>query len=133
MDEVRPNSYSIEADFGKCFENDVPRPGIFYVYIGGNVFHEDRENGVDLKTIRDVVVSQNVFYGYERSETSVGDAIVVGSNGYDPQQGFGPDNVWILLNQIRESRSVTTRAISSGMSATKERIPASTWSTGTPA
>ena len=35
MDEVRPNSYSIKAHFGKCFENDVPRPRIFHVYIGG--------------------------------------------------------------------------------------------------
>jgi hypothetical protein len=76
-----------------------------YVYIGDNVFHEDRENAVDLKTIRDVVVSQNTLYGYERSETSSGDAIVVGSNGYDPQQGFGPDNVWILFNEIRDSRT----------------------------
>jgi len=76
-----------------------------YVYIGGNLFHEDRENAVDLKTIRDVVVSQNTMYGYERSETSCGDAVVVGSNGYDPQQGFGPDNVWLLFNVIRESRT----------------------------
>ncbi len=76
-----------------------------YVYIGGNVFHEDRENAVDLKTIRDVVVSQNTMYGYERSETSSGDAIVVGSNGYDPRQGFGPDNAWILFNEIRDSRT----------------------------
>lgn len=76
-----------------------------YVYIGDNVFHEDRENAVDLKTIRDVVVSQNTMYGYERSETSSGDAIVVGSNGYDPRQGFGPDNAWILFNEIRDSRT----------------------------
>ena len=76
-----------------------------YVYIGGNVFHEDRENAVDLKTICDVVVSQNMMYGYERSETSSGDAIVVGSNGYDPRQGFGPDNAWVLFNEIRDSRT----------------------------
>jgi len=76
-----------------------------YVYIGGNLFHEDRENGVDLKTIRDVVVSQNTLYGYRRSATSSGDAVVVGSNGYDPEMGFGPDNVWILFNRIKQSRT----------------------------
>lgn len=76
-----------------------------YVYIGGNLFHEDRENAVDLKTIRDVVVSQNTMYGYRSSQTSSGDAVVVGSNGYDPQQGFGPDNVWLLFNVIRASRT----------------------------
>ena len=56
--------------------------------IGGNLSHEDRENAVGLKTIRDVVVSQNTMYGYRSPQTSSGDAVVVGSNGYDPQQGL---------------------------------------------
>jgi hypothetical protein len=76
-----------------------------FVYVGGNVFHEDRENGVDLKTIHDVVVSQNTLYGYESSASSSGDAIVVGSNGCTPDKGFGPDNAWILFNDIKDSQT----------------------------
>jgi hypothetical protein len=73
--------------------------------IGGNLSHEDRENAVGLKTIRDVVVSQNTMYGYRSPQTSSGDAVVVGSNGYDLQQGFGPDIVWLLFNVIRASQT----------------------------
>lgn len=75
-----------------------------FIYIGGNVMHEDRENGVDLKTIRDVIVSQNRIYGYRSSATSGGDAVVVGSNGVSPTlDGIGPDNAWFLFNEIYDS------------------------------
>ncbi len=74
-----------------------------HVYIGRNMLHEDRENAVDLKVIRDVVVSENVMYGYAGSDTSNGDAMVVGSNGYDDQTGEGPRNVWVLNNLFRDS------------------------------
>ena len=50
------------------------RPAPRFIYVGGNTFHHDRENGVDLKSIRDVIVSQNLIYGYQPSATSVGDA-----------------------------------------------------------
>jgi hypothetical protein len=79
----------------------IPAPR--FVYVGGNEFHHDRENGVDLKSIHDVVVSQNVIYGYKDSETSSGDAIVVGSNGLDPVAPYGPRRTWILFNEIRDS------------------------------
>ncbi len=74
-----------------------------HVYIGRNVFHEDRENGVDLKNIHDVVVSQNVMYGYARSRTSLGDAVVIGSMGVSPTKG--PHRSWFLFNDIRDSRN----------------------------
>ncbi|MHC4401558.1 MAG: right-handed parallel beta-helix repeat-containing protein [Planctomycetota bacterium] len=76
-----------------------------FVYVGDNEFHHDRENGVDLKSIQDVVVSQNVIYGYEPSATSAGDAIVVGSNGVDPKAPYGPRRAWILFSEIRNSRT----------------------------
>ena len=76
----------------------IPAPR--FVYVGGNVFHHDRENGVDLKSIQDVIVSQNVMYGYEDSATSSGDAVVVGSNGLDPAALYGPRRSWILFNEI---------------------------------
>jgi parallel beta helix pectate lyase-like protein len=79
----------------------IPAPR--FVYVGGNRFHDDRENGVDLKSIQDVVVSQNVIYGYKPSVTSAGDAVVVGSNGLDPKAPYGPRRSWILFNEIRDS------------------------------
>jgi len=81
----------------------IPAPR--FVYVGDNEFHNDRENGVDLKSIEDVVVSQNVIYGYQASATSSGDAIVVGSNGMDPEAPYGPRRSWILFNDIRNSRT----------------------------
>jgi hypothetical protein len=74
-----------------------------HVYIGRNVMHEDRENAVDLKTIHDVVISENVMYGYGSSSTSGGDAVVIGSNGYDRSINQGPRRVWVLNNEIRDS------------------------------
>ena len=83
-----------------CFD-DPPH----HVYIGRNVMHEDRENAVDLKTIHDVVVSENVMYGYGSSGTSSGDAMVIGSNGYDEGIGQGPRRVWVLGNEFRDSQT----------------------------
>jgi len=76
-----------------------------HVYIGRNTLHEDRENAVDLKTIDDVIVSQNIMYGYTSSSTSSGDAIVVGSNGYDPNARYGPLRSWFLFNKVYNSQT----------------------------
>lgn len=74
-----------------------------HVYIGRNIMHDDRENAVDLKTIHDVVVSENVMYGYGSSTTSGGDAMVVGSNGFDDSINQGPRRIWVLHNEFRDS------------------------------
>ena len=74
-----------------------------HVYLGRNVMHDDRENGIDLKTIHDVVISENVLYGYGSSTTSNGDAMVIGSNGFDEAINQGPRRVWILNNEVRDS------------------------------
>ncbi len=74
-----------------------------HVYIGRNHLHDDRENAVDLKTIHDVVVSENLMVGYGSSATSGGDAMVVGSNGFDDGTNMGPRRVWILHNEMRQS------------------------------
>lgn len=62
-----------------------------YVYIAGNSLHEDRENGVDIKRARHVVVSTNTIAGYYVRSSSSGEAIVVHNN---------PSFVWILNNAI---------------------------------
>lgn len=65
-----------------------------YVYIGGNFLHEDRENGIDIKASRHVVVSANRIAGYYERSSSAGEAIVVHNN---------PSYVWILNNAVGAS------------------------------
>ena len=69
-----------------------------HIYVGRNVMHDDRENGIDLKTIDDIVISENVLYNYTSSGSSTGDAVVFGSNGYSEE--FGPLRVSFLFNEI---------------------------------
>ncbi len=76
-----------------CFD---PRPE--FVYIGRNYLHDDRENAVDFKLVRDAIVSQNVMHGYRATPTSNGDAIVLGSDR-------APTRVWILFNEIYDSQN----------------------------
>jgi len=69
-----------------------------YVYVGRNVMHDDRENGVDLKFVKDIVISQNIIYGYKDASTSDGSAVVLGSDGM-------PNRVWVIFNEIFNSRN----------------------------
>jgi hypothetical protein len=64
-----------------------------FVYIGRNIMHEDRETAIGLKWASDVVISQNIAYGYRNSSTCDGSAIILGADGY-------PDRSWILFNEI---------------------------------
>lgn len=78
-------------------------PGPRNVYIGRNVIHDNAENGVDLKTSQDVIISQNEFYGHRAitsgSCSSDGVAILIGSNGLDDQAV----NIWALFNNIHDN------------------------------
>jgi hypothetical protein len=82
-----------------------------FIYIGRNLMHGDRENGVDLKYGENIVVSENVIHGYTGapegirwcfddgsgcrtySSGSDGSAVVIGSDG-------APINSWIIFNRI---------------------------------
>lgn len=68
-----------------------PEPWARYVWIGGNTMHEDRENAVDVKRARDVVVAQNVAYGYMPRSSSNGEIVVV----HD-----GAQRVFVLNNYL---------------------------------
>lgn len=68
-----------------------------HIYIGGNVFHDDGENAIDIKEASDVIVSQNIMYGYEHSEGAAMNA------HRDDGQVIGPQNVWVLFNYIYDS------------------------------
>lgn len=69
-------------------------PWAQHIYIGRNELHDDRENGVDIKQSRDVVVSENRIYSYQPTSSSTGEALVVHDD---------PERVWILNNEIRDS------------------------------
>lgn len=66
-------------------------PWARYVFIGGNRIYDDRENGVDIKKSRDVVVSQNSISGYGVTSSSAGEAIVTHDT---------PERIWILNNTV---------------------------------
>lgn len=69
-------------------------PWARYVYVGRNDFHEDRENAVDIKQSRDVIVSENRAYGYKPVSSDDGTAMVV---------HYQPERVWFLNNDISGS------------------------------
>jgi hypothetical protein len=75
--------------------DDPTQPIPQYAFVGGNTLHEDRENGVDIKRASNVIVSQNVIYGYVVRSSSAGEAIVVHA---------GPEQVWIINNAIGSSQ-----------------------------
>jgi hypothetical protein len=70
---------------------NAAEPWARYVFIGGNRIHEDRENGVDIKRSRDVVVAQNTIFGYTGTSSSAGEAVVVHDT---------PERIWILNNTV---------------------------------
>ncbi|MCH7884912.1 MAG: right-handed parallel beta-helix repeat-containing protein, partial [Planctomycetes bacterium] len=78
-----------------CDASVAPR----FIYIGRNVIHDCVENAVDFKTAADVIVSQNVMYGFRDVDTSDGSAVLIGSNGIsDPAR-----NIWVIFNEIFDS------------------------------
>lgn len=67
-----------------------------HVYIGRNTFYQHRENGIDIKEIDDLVVSENTIYGHRPVSSAAGEGIVVhyGANG------VGPPRSWVMFNHI---------------------------------
>jgi Bacterial Ig domain len=76
---------------------DAQRPS--YIYVGGNHFHDNRENSVDIKRADHVVISGNVMHGAQGS-TSGGGAIVVVHND--------PTNIWVIANEIYDGTTGVT-------------------------
>ena len=81
------------------------------IFIGRNLMHSDRENAVDLKYAKNIVISQNTMHSYADAEPdelwcfddgslcatyssgSDGSAIVIGSDG-------ASENVWAIANTV---------------------------------
>jgi hypothetical protein len=64
------------------------------IYIGQNLIHQDRENAVDIKKARDVIVSSNVMFGYQARSSSAGEVVVT----HD-----GAQRIWIVDNAVGNS------------------------------
>jgi hypothetical protein len=69
-------------------------PWVHHVYFGRNVGFGSRENCVDIKRARDIIISQNDCSGYISSSSSSGEAMVIHNS---------PDRVWIIGNKIHDS------------------------------
>jgi len=70
-------------------------PWAEFIYIGSNEMHRDRENAVDIKQARDIIVSQNLAYDYVIRDSSGGEAIVAHNSAV---------RIWILFNHVHSSR-----------------------------
>lgn len=89
-------AYHNEGDSLQIGSATATEPWPIRIYVGGNTFHTDRENAVDLKQARDVIISQNTFYEYVQSATSSGECVVVHNT---------PERVWVMYNTISDCRS----------------------------
>lgn len=62
---------------------DASRGSAERVYIGGGYFHDNRENAVDIKDSKDVVVSGLRMSGFARTESSSGEALIIHDDAFD--------------------------------------------------
>jgi len=74
----------------------------YNLFIDGNKIYNNRENAIDLKEVHDVIISNNIMYGYARVDSSSGEVIAL---HYGPTSGQGPYNVWVLNNIIHDGVS----------------------------
>jgi hypothetical protein len=67
-----------------------------HIYVGGNHFHNDRENPVDIKEAQHVVVSQNEFHGHNPGTIDYGGGLAIHTNDL----GDEARDIWIIYNEI---------------------------------
>lgn len=82
-------------------QNQTDGTGSRLIYIGGNTFHENGENSIDIKQIHDMVISSNNLYGPHNSAIDGNQCIVI---HYGPTSGQGAYNVWTINNWIHDCR-----------------------------
>lgn len=94
---------------------DASRGSANNVYIGGGRFYNNRENGVDIKDSRNVVVSGVTMYGFRPTESSPGEAIIIHDDAYDAK---------IINNDIYDSTMGIVSSGHEGHVITKNKIKA---------
>ncbi|MFC1634006.1 choice-of-anchor Q domain-containing protein [Planctomycetota bacterium] len=65
-------------------------------YIGRNRLYENGENAIDLKPMNNVVISENIMYGFDGNSGDRGTAVVIHNE---------PNNTWIIDNIIYDAVS----------------------------
>jgi len=73
---------------------DYSHDYLTHVYIGRNVSHDGRQGAFGIKQSSHVIISQNTMYSADMVGAQSGDG--VGTQ-------YGPDNLWILFNQIYDT------------------------------
>jgi hypothetical protein len=92
----------VSGDSIQC--GDSSRGDCNRVYIGGGYMHHNRENAIDIKNSRDVVVSNVRMAGFRPTNSSPGEALILHDNAYDAR---------VVNNTIQDS---TLGIVSSGES-----------------
>jgi hypothetical protein len=88
-------SYNMGGDsvqVGGAGLSGLKRPN--YIYIGGNEFHDNLENAIDIKKANHVIISGNTCYNYFQTSSSAGEAIVIHNL---------TNYVWVLNNRVFQS------------------------------
>lgn len=75
-------------------DDTTPEPWPHHVYIGRNVGHGARENCVNIKQARDVIISSNECYDYQPTVSSDGTPIMIQN---------APQRVWIVNNYVHDA------------------------------
>ncbi len=73
---------------------DYSHEYLTHVYIGRNVSHDGRQGAFGIKQSSHVIISQNTMYSADMVGSQSGDG--VGTQ-------YGPDNLWILFNQVYDT------------------------------
>ncbi|MFW6154184.1 MAG: choice-of-anchor Q domain-containing protein [Planctomycetota bacterium] len=92
---ARNGEDGVQIYYNRAYANHVAAS----IYVGRNLMHHNGENAVDIKQSRDVVVSENIMYGYAPVSFPNGS----GSDGTALVIHYDPENVWILANEIYDS------------------------------
>lgn len=109
-------AYNMAGDsiqIGQATYTGLQRPD--HVYVAKNIFHDDRENAVDIKGAIDVIVSENEGYNYFDVDSSDGTICVIHDdneyvwilnnkfyNGTTGVTATAGSNVFVLGNEIRD-------------------------------
>lgn len=88
--QIRRNS----GDDLQLGDDVSPEPWVHHVYVGRNIGQGSRENCLDVKQARDVILSQNDCSGSRPTSSSSGEAVVVHNNA---------ERIWVIFNHIHDS------------------------------
>ena len=76
------------------------------LYIGRNHFYECGENGIDIKQVHDLVISENNLHDFP-TDIDAGQCMVL---HYGPTTGQGCFNAWVLNNRFHDSNLGVTQS-----------------------